>query len=797
MTGPLRSARVRTLTAVLLGTLGAQTLHAQCGPVVNTFPHHEGFENGPAWTSGGMASDWAWGIPGKNVIDVAGEGQRCWMIGGLTSSFYSYGQQSWVASPCFDLSSVAHPWVSFQLFWECERQYDGLAFQYSLDQGATWTNVGAAGGPAHCLNTNWYNTTYVNHLTLADPRQGWTGRIGPTQGSCAGGQGSNGWVTASHCLDHLAGEPSVKFRFVFGAGTTCNSYDGVAFDDFFLGEAPPNAADFIFACGDNAVDFLSTSALCPTTLSWDFGDPASGAFDHATGLSPSHTFSAPGVYTVSLTAQGPCNASSTITRTVEVPGVTILAAQPGCAGNNGMLTAQVDHVTGPVQFLWSPGGQTTAQISGLGPGTYTVQVSGPGICTVEATAVLLPASDALQITLDVTPESCAGLNDGAIHAQVTGGTGPITHAWDPPLASGPIMNDLAPGLYTLTATDAQGCTATATANVTGPAPILLTAPPDAVLCAGEELLLVPQVIGGTPPLSLTFAPAGPLVLPTQSTVYTITATDAQGCAAAPVQVTVDVVEPVPPSITAHPPAGCAPHCPTLQASALAGGTFLWDLGDGTTATGAITSTCYPDPGLYQPVLTHTDANGCTTVTTLPSPIIVRPTPMAVFVADPPVTTIGSPTVTFTATTSDGATHTWEFGEEGTAEGTPVVHTFLSAGCHPVRLAVMNDVGCAHETEGRYCVEEDFALYVPNAFTPDGDGLNDVFTVLSTVRAPAHFQLVVMDRWGRSLFRTTDPLQGWDGTAGEPLPTGVYVWQVAITDVAGHLHEATGHITLLR
>src|SRR5690606_20546545 len=278
----------------------------------------------------------------------AGEGQRCWMIGGLTSSFYSYGQQSWVASPCFDLSSVAHPWVSFQLFWECERQYDGLAFQYSLDQGATWTNVGAAGGPAHCLNTSWYNTTYVNHLTLADPRQGWTGRIGPTQGSCAGGQGSNGWVTASHCLDHLAGEPSVKFRFVFGAGTTCNSYDGVAFDDFFLGEAPPNAADFIFACGDNAVDFLSTSALCPTTLSWDFGDPASGAFNHATGLSPSHTFSAPGVYTVSLTAQGPCNASSTITRTVEVPGATILAAQPRCAGNKGMLTAQVDHVTGPV-----------------------------------------------------------------------------------------------------------------------------------------------------------------------------------------------------------------------------------------------------------------------------------------------------------------------------------------------------------------------------------------------------------------------------------------------------------------
>ncbi|MDX9750517.1 MAG: PKD domain-containing protein, partial [Flavobacteriales bacterium] len=674
---------------------------------------------------------------------------------------------------------------------------DGLAFQYSLDQGATWTNVGQAGGTVHCLNTNWYNTAYVNHLTLADPRQGWTGRVGPTQGSCAGGQGSNGWANATHCLDQLAGEPLVKFRFVFGAGTTCNSYDGVAIDDFRLGEAPPNEASFIHACGDGAVDFLSTSAWCPALLSWDFGDPASGAMDQATGAAPSHTFSAPGTYTVTLTAQGPCNAPSTTVQTVAVPGVTIDAVQPGCGGSDGVLTAQVQFADGPVSYLWSPGGQTTAQIDGQAPGTYTVQVSVPGSCPVEATAVLQPATDGLQIDLQTTPESCFGAHDGTVQAVVSGGTAPITYTWTPALPGGAQVTGLAPGTYALTVTDADGCSAIATATITGPAPMLVTAPPDTVLCAGAWLDLAPQVSGGTAPVTLSFQPAGPMVQPAQATVYTIIATDAHGCAAPPVQVAVDVVHPERPAITMVGADGCAPFCVALAATGPADAQYHWDLGNGATASGAQVAPCFAQAGTYLPVLTLTDVHGCVAQAEAPGTITVHPAPLAAFTADPPITVIGRPTVTFTAEGSGAASWTWDFGEGPVPGGPVMAHTFSTVGCRTVRLRTENNAGCADEAEAVYCVEDDFTLFVPNAFTPDGDGINDVLAVITTVRDPAWFRLTVLDRWGTVLFTTDDPHRGWDGTAGAPVPPGIYLWQVAITDVAGHLHQASGHVTLLR
>lgn len=785
------------LACVLAAAVWPGPVQAQCPVVINTFPHTEGFEAAAAWTSGGTENDWAWGVPAKATINSAGGGDRCWMIGGLTGSFYNYGQHSWLETPCFDFSGVAYPWVSFKVFWECERQYDGLGFQYSLDQGGTWTNVGEALGAAHCMNTNWYNTAYINNLTLANPRQGWSGRMGATQGSCMGGQGSAGWVTASHCLDHLAGEPLVKFRFVFGAGTTCNSYDGVAIDDFHLGEAPANEASFIHACADGAVDFLSTSALCPTSLAWDFGDPDSGAQNSAIGTAPSHTFSGPGVYPVSLTAQGPCNAPATVVQTIVVPGVTIAAEQPGCTGANGSLTAQVSYTNGPVSYLWMPGGQTTAQITGLAPGSYTVQVSAPGSCMVEATAILLPSTDQLQLTLEPAPVSCHGANDGSIQAQVNGGTGTITYTWTPALPGGAFVSGLPPGSYSLTATDAEGCSATATTTIVEPAPVVVVPPADTVLCAGASLLLVPDLIGGTAPLSVSFLPEGPLVQPTETGTYTITASDANGCSSLPVQVVVGVVHPERPVIAMGEPEGCAPHCVALNASGAANGQFQWDLGNGSAMAGASIVPCYITPGQYLATLTLTDVHGCVVHVDAPGTITVLPTPVAVFAANPPITTIGQPTVTFFAATEGVESWAWSFGGVDTLGGPVMQHTFTTVDCHAITLTVTNSIGCGHQAEGIYCVEEDFALYVPNAFTPDGDGLNDEFAVVTTVRDPAYFEMVVMDRWGSILFTSEDHRRGWDGTAGSLVPQGVYLWQVAIKDVTGHLHQASGHVTLLR
>ena len=248
-------------------------LSAQC---INTFPYSEGFESAPAWTPGGTNSDWAWGAPSHPAISSAGGGTKCWCVGGLTGSFYNYSEQSTLQSPCFDFTNLAYPWISFKIFWEDEWKYDGMVLQSSINGGVTWQNVGAYNDPVDCMNDNWYNYNNILWLTSIPVKHGWCGRMGATVGNCQGGNGSGGWVTAKHCIGSLAGQPNVIFRFLFGSGTTCNAYDGIAIDDIFIDNAAPEVPTITYTCAGTEVNFTGTSNPCPLTYSWDFGDPSSG-----------------------------------------------------------------------------------------------------------------------------------------------------------------------------------------------------------------------------------------------------------------------------------------------------------------------------------------------------------------------------------------------------------------------------------------------------------------------------------------------------------------------------------------
>lgn len=282
-------------------------------------------------------------------------------------------------------------------------------------------------------------------------------------------------------------------------------------------------------------------------------------------------------------------------------------------------------------------------------------------------------------------------------------------------------------------------------------------------------------------------------------MYTMEVTDANGCTAGPQQTMVEVSGPDQPLITVDPASGCVPHCITLNGSLPQQVTYAWDLGDGGSAVGAAPVHCYEQPGVFTVSLVVTDAAGCMNSAVLIEPVEAFATPVAVAVADPPITTIGHPTVLFTSLSAGAVEWSWSIEDQGIDMDAPTVeHTFGDVDCHPVNLFVTNAEGCTDEWEGIYCVEDEFALWAPNAFTPDGDGVNDLFGMVSTVRAPDFFELVVIDRWGSLLFSTNDHTLGWDGMAGGmQVPQGVYLWQVRIHDVFGRLHERAGHVTLIR
>ncbi len=195
-------------------------------------------------------------------------------------------------------------------------------------------------------------------------------------------------------MPYLAGKSNVIFRFIFGAGTICNNYDGFAIDDIQISEAPANSASFTYTCvSPGKISFTNTSVPCPGINTWDFSDTNSGSNNSSNQISPTHDFSGPGTYTVTLNVSGPGNAPSSITQTITILGLEILQLSPAdCQTNTGgSLSVTVSGSAGPFNYLWNSNPvQNNATALNLGVGNYRVTVSGANACTNTADGIVLP-----------------------------------------------------------------------------------------------------------------------------------------------------------------------------------------------------------------------------------------------------------------------------------------------------------------------------------------------------------------------------------------------------------------------
>lgn len=180
---------------------------------ISTFPYTEDFEAGAGgWAVAGTGT-WALGTPNSGAIVGAFSGINAWCTN-LTGS-YNSNENGWVESPEFDFTAMVVPYIQAKIWWNSEFSWDGMVLQSSIDNKVSWQNVGAFGDP-----NNWYTDNTINGGP-GGSGDGWTGY---------GTSGSGGWVTASHDMASLAGQPSVYLRFAFGSDASVQ-YDGVAFDD--------------------------------------------------------------------------------------------------------------------------------------------------------------------------------------------------------------------------------------------------------------------------------------------------------------------------------------------------------------------------------------------------------------------------------------------------------------------------------------------------------------------------------------------------------------------------------------
>lgn len=260
------------------------------------------------------------------------------------------------------------------------------------------------------------------------------------------------------------------------------------------------------------------------------------------------------------------------------------------------------------------------------------------------------------------------------------------------------------------------------------------------------------------------------------------------------------------TFTARPDSGCAPLQVTFTnttAAQFVGGPCVWNVGDGSDTIqtcGSFTHT-FANPGWYHLKLRITTPQGCTDQRIAPGTVLVDPPPVASFVFTPDPVTAGNSHVVFTATDPHAVRHYWTLPDYSLHSGRQVEYDFQDkiAGQYPVCLSVYDRYGCADTLCDTIPVFVD-NLWVPTAFTPDGNGVNDVFHVVTTDMAPEDYHLMIFDRWGHLQFETTDMDKGWDGSGmnGGKCSSGIYVWRLEYRPLfKSDKLSRTGTITLLR
>lgn len=381
----------------------------------------------------------------------------------------------------------------------------------------------------------------------------------------------------------------------------------------------------------------------------------------------------------------------------------------------------------------------------------------------------------------------------------------------------PIVAPEVPTTYTCVINDINGCPGQASIFIDIREPIqgFVSTNPD-LICTGEPALI--DFTGNTQPgyssFSWTFEGGDPPTgnLPSQNVVWTTAGTydislhiDEPGCEADfvfPV-----TIEPLPePMMQASNNKGCQPLTVDFQDQSqnlLAPG-YLWDFGDGNTSTLPSPEHTYPNPGTYTVTLTILNSTGCEQTKAFPDAIEVYPLPDAVFDADPPAATLDNPKILFLPGTSGpGNQHTWDFGDGSSfsSEASPI-HTYSAVGTYTVIHTIENQYGCLDIDTLEIGISKDLKIFVPNTFTPNGDGLNDCFAVSGTVSDVVdRFTVKIHNKWGQVIYE--DRIKSydciWDGTGrdGKPLEGGEYVYVISGKDLQGKKHVYQGVLILLK
>lgn len=595
-----------------------------------------------------------------------------------------------------------------------------------------------------------------------------------------------------------------NYAVVISDANGCTATQSVSITEPLAISSTITTADVTCYGGSDGSSNISTSGgVGPYSITWSSIPSQSGST--AINLPA-------GNVVATITDANGCTSTATAT-IAQPPALTAFmstAVPVTCfAGNNGSASVLASGGTAPYAYSWNTvPQQNTPAASGMIAGMFTVTVTDANGCATISTVTI---TEPTAVTATVSPGDtiCPG-QLFSVSAQGSGGTGNFTYLWSPNLGTSNSYTVYANTLttWTVSAVDANGCTSapmTITADVYQFSPANLLVSSTSSICAGGSAIITTATNGNTGPLTWNWSaplsgPGPHTVYPVVTTTYSVNVTNACGVVV-PATATV-MVNPIPHVVL--PPqfsSGCdAVNLVFSDTAAVNAGCFYaWDFGDNTTGTGSTTNHDYTSTGTYVVSVIITSPYGCQGTGSELMNVIVYSSPTASFGMSSNELTIIEPTVVLAdASSSNTIGWQWDFGDSTTSTLASPTHTFQREGIFSVRLIATSNGGCMDTITEPLEVKPEYTVFIPNAFTPNADGTNDVFFVygdeITTI------EMKIFDRWGNMIFESDRLEDGWDGRANggtNIAQQDVYVYKVFIRDFEGKQHKYTGHVSLLK
>ena len=563
------------------------------------------------------------------------------------------------------------------------------------------------------------------------------------------------------------------------------------------------------SCINSSVVITGTSTTGGVTYSWQ---PQNVTINTA-------VTNTPGNYTLSIT--NPTNGCVS-TSVVAVVQNTVLPNVN--AGSNATLTCSNPMVnlngsssTAGVTFSWQPINSNAATVSVNNVGIYTLTVTNPVNGCLSTATVAVSSTQSFTTNISVLSQiNCYGANNGALQINLVGGGTPpfsITNLNNNSsisnISSFPInFNNLSAGNYSFQITDASGCIKVVQSSITQPGQLSATLNGSTTICQGQTTNINANVSGGSPPYSFVWSPTGGNTStltenPNTNVNFTLTVTDNNGCqTSSQIQI---AVNPKPNAqFSGNNLTGCKPVCASFSLTGLqgVGYNYNWAFINSQTTSTVISQLsnpelCFTIPGSYDAGLIITTPQGCTATVIFNALIKVYDRPIADFTFTPTNPNIIEPMVYFTNLSTGANSYSWYNNNLFSSQSNPS-YLFTDAGSFLIALIATNGQ-CSDTALKTISVDDEFLFYVPNAFTPNDDNLNDAWFPIMRGYKEGSYRALVFDRWGGLIFKSNDPKsKGWDGYyKGELCKDDVYVWKINVSDKKGKTHEYTGTVTLYK